>query len=838
MITTRITAMVAVLAIWVAGCSSDGSGTTDGGARDHGGVLDGATAVDAPPGDGQRPADGALGDGVAADGIVEPDAELVSAAHCRLPNADGLSCADGDPCTSNDVCSGGACRGTPKICRQTVAPECVEGTRWRVHDEGGICTDGLCEFAYQDTVCLRGCGGGSCDCPLPAWDHRSLAAPAYAARGPSMTMDAEGGVHFAWVRHAGDDSFADTSIRYRYRSPQGDWGGGLVADISTFRERGRTAVAVDPSGRPYVAYWVQPYHLVLAERSDAGDWSTTSVAGDWDVGSIGLAVDALGGVYLVYSTEVTGYPSYDRDLLLAYRAPGETTWASSTAVAEGPADGLSLEIDGAGGLHVAYRRSYDHVGYAHLPAGGLWSSSLIASQPTAPSSDIFGQSLGLDPTGAIHLSYGVLESGATGVRHQQRTAGGGWQGADLGQPAGVAEYGAAADDGAGGLHVVYRDAADNSLIYAFRSSVGDWTPAQIDTESGPMGQISLVVDAGGGLHVAYADAAGTGVRYAHRPAGGIWTAAPVDTKHASSDTALAIDGSGGVHLFYYGSDVLRLRETFRPAGGGSWTKTNITMRNATGSAAVAIDDNGDLHLAYTIAGRYVDYAHRPASGSWTTTDDVASTSDGILGFALDRAAGTVHLVARESSTTVSHTMGSPGGAWSSTTLEAEEPLSPVFAAVDGSGVLQVAFANAAGVRHLTRSVAGDWVRTTVGSTDLGHPTALQLDAVGQAVVIAFEPSALTLQRLTRASGGLWSPPVAVDLAYQGRETAVAGDAAGGVHLIGGNSYLYRPAGGSWVASQYAGQSAAPFGLGVDAAGGVHAAYAYAGAHYIYNPGCP
>ncbi|RME29944.1 MAG: hypothetical protein D6806_00740, partial [Deltaproteobacteria bacterium] len=80
------------------------------------------------------------------------------------------SCDDGDPCTENDECNEGACRGTPKDC-SGLDGECVVGV---CDQQSGQCTavavaDGTsCDDGNPCTtqdVCTSGeCGGTPIDC--------------------------------------------------------------------------------------------------------------------------------------------------------------------------------------------------------------------------------------------------------------------------------------------------------------------------------------------------------------------------------------------------------------------------------------------------------------------------------------------------------------------------------------------------------------------------------------------------------------------------------------------------------------------------------------------------
>jgi len=107
---------------------------------------------------------------------------LCSGGACQNPN-NSNPCDDDDPCTVNDMCSGGACSGTPMDCddgEPCTDDACVNGVcqhTWNDDicpcnndsdcDDGNPCTTGscvndTCEYA-QVPDCPGGCDNGTCD---------------------------------------------------------------------------------------------------------------------------------------------------------------------------------------------------------------------------------------------------------------------------------------------------------------------------------------------------------------------------------------------------------------------------------------------------------------------------------------------------------------------------------------------------------------------------------------------------------------------------------------------------------------------------------------------------
>jgi alpha-tubulin suppressor-like RCC1 family protein len=77
--------------------------------------------------------------------------------------ANGVSCDDGDPCTSNDRCAAGVCSGTAFLCDTPPAPSCIDAHTLRTASAPtGTCSGG-CIYAHTDVTCSGGsCAAGAC----------------------------------------------------------------------------------------------------------------------------------------------------------------------------------------------------------------------------------------------------------------------------------------------------------------------------------------------------------------------------------------------------------------------------------------------------------------------------------------------------------------------------------------------------------------------------------------------------------------------------------------------------------------------------------------------------
>ncbi len=63
------------------------------------------------------------------------------------------ACDDTDACTNNDICSNGACMGTPQVCMTAPAPVCASADTLLVYDSAGSCTGGNCEYPTTPMSC-------------------------------------------------------------------------------------------------------------------------------------------------------------------------------------------------------------------------------------------------------------------------------------------------------------------------------------------------------------------------------------------------------------------------------------------------------------------------------------------------------------------------------------------------------------------------------------------------------------------------------------------------------------------------------------------------------------
>ena len=205
-----------------------------------------------------------------------------------------------------------------------------------------------------------------------------------------------GGVH----RACGGD--LRTGTQYGFKPAGGSWSN------STFDPEDSTyvALAVDPSGRPHIAYTLNHYQarkvIKYAFKTPSGVWSideTLTLPAEYvDVGmSVSLALDAARGLHLSYSNigQSTGSGWIDGALMYAFK-PAGGSWSTSKMPKE--ASYAALAVDAAGGAYIAYH--YLGFEYLYKPAGGSWSLNRID-----PSTGHGYPSIAIDTSGILHVVY-------------------------------------------------------------------------------------------------------------------------------------------------------------------------------------------------------------------------------------------------------------------------------------------------------------------------------------------------------------------------------------------------------------------------------------------------
>lgn len=329
-----------------------------------------------------------------------------------------------------------------------------------------------------------------------------------------------------------------------------------------------------------------------------------------------------------------------------------------------------------------------------------------------------------------------------------------------------------------------------------------WTLSTVDPD-GRLGSASVAVEPGGRAHLSYVDRSNA-LRYAYRDSAGSWVLDTVDREGTrDAPTSLAIDASGGLHLAYRrtGTDDTDQHYAYR-AETGAWTSSSVERLG--GDGVVAIDALGGVHMAYmSFSGWRLRYASLDTAGNWNMTP-----------------------------------------------LTADNPRRWPSLAVDGSGVVHLAYVDSNDLRYARRDARGTWVASTVDT--LSDPRmSLALDDTG-GVHLAYEHQEATrsLRHAYRDPGGAWTITTvhtSDDDSYIGHDASIAVDRRGAVHISYTDRpprnllYAYRSREGDWERSIIEADSFIRgfTTLAVDHIGGIHIGYHdEQGMQYAYSRRCP
>jgi hypothetical protein len=288
-----------------------------------------------------------------------------------------------------------------------------------------------------------------------------LSGAVYRPSGVALAVDPQGGLHAAYSMLI----FGGNTVRYAYRAPAGtSWS---TTDVATGLDNfTKPALRRDAQGGLHLAYYDGTAKtLVYASRAASGGaWSKQTIANagsDVTPGGYGeliaLALDGSGGVHVSYSVTSFGAST----VTYAHRPPGGS-FTSETAVAgtSNVDKHTAIAVDSSGRVHVAYSESND-LRYATKPAGGTWSTTMIAS------ADYTEPSIAVDAQGGVHIAFNA-DGAFHDLRYAYKPAAFGWITSDVDTQGYVGKASSVAVDASGGVHVSYLDDTTKDLKYAFR----------------------------------------------------------------------------------------------------------------------------------------------------------------------------------------------------------------------------------------------------------------------------------------------------------------------------------------------------------------------------------
>jgi hypothetical protein len=265
--------------------------------------------------------------------------------------------------------------------------------------------------SYFEGSAARGCvqlGAGVryANKPLGGpWTTFQAARPSNGGQESSIDVDGSGEVHIVY------DGTPNTLPTVEHASGmQANWTVETVPSTDPFS--GFPSIRVDPMHRLHVSAMsaTSTIGMVYAERSPTGTWTTTPVDATAR-GTSSIDVDGAGGVHIAYSDQALSILRY------ATRPPGGS-WSTTALDTNYVMAHETLRVDTHGIVHIIYSGGSPFNGiplevrHAYAPIGGSWTI-----EPIGTDTPVFGTSFAFGPGDSLHIVYAVLRSSLWDVRY-------------------------------------------------------------------------------------------------------------------------------------------------------------------------------------------------------------------------------------------------------------------------------------------------------------------------------------------------------------------------------------------------------------------------------------
>ncbi|MCG8421390.1 MAG: BNR repeat-containing protein [Proteobacteria bacterium] len=435
-----------------------------------------------------------------------------------------------------------------------------------------------------------------------------------------------------------------------------------------------------------------------------------------------------------------------------------------------------LAVDSQGTPHISYKGYSDSnngLQYAYRTDAGTWAEEAVDTRFSSGRNS----SIAVDPSGRIHISYGVPGGRAglqTDLEYAYRDPGGAWhiEHADASPAIRQGKESSIAVDSQGGVHVSHRafvDATGETQVrYTYRSTDGQWTPRVVDVAGVTYTAIALGAD--DSAHIVYSEWGSAEVRYAYQQ-GDSFAIETVGSGRVTGRSVVAVDESGVVYVSYYDFDSRQLMYAERI--GGQWQTRRASSPTGEGQYnAVAVGLAGRMHLAYG-SGHDLAVHHGAKSPGADLATQVWDPAGGFdLSLATD-SSGAAHALYPASD--YPHTL--QYAYWPARSLTIEDTgityggLVTMHSALaaDSNGIPHLSymhFNDDLGLRYAYRDDRGAWTEESVDpSFSSGRYSAIAADNAGESISAtlfpqgraAFTPISNT-RIATRVDRGIWSTP--------------------------------------------------------------------------------
>jgi hypothetical protein len=441
-----------------------------------------------------------------------------------------------------------------------------------------------------------------------SWDISTVDSVGDVGRVCSMAVDSNGDVHISY--------WDMTNDALKYATYDGSsW---LTSIVDTGVSH--SSLAVDSSGDVHISYLNMSANQDLKYATyDGGSWTTSTVDNVVSIYFLSLAVDSSGDVHISY------YDATNKDLKYAILSEEIVrSWSNTTVVdSEGLAywsQSDSLAVDSSGNVHISYCDVTNwatglEVQYATYD-GSTWTTSTVDG-----SASNVATSLAVDSSGDVHISYYDYTTTVANADLKYATYdGSSWTNTTVASNIN-GEHSSLAVGSSGDVHISYLDNTNWDLKYATYDG-SSWTTSTVDSEGFVGQQNSIAVDSSGDVHISYYDNTNQDLKYATFD-GGSWTTSIVDSdaNSAWSDgTSLAVDSSGNVHISYHDNTNWDLK--YATYDGSSWTTSTVDSEGFVGQhSSLAVDSSGNVYISYydhTINAHSLKFATYDGN-SWTTS---------------------------------------------------------------------------------------------------------------------------------------------------------------------------------------------------------------------------
>jgi len=311
------------------------------------------------------------------------------------------------------------------------------------------------------------------------------------------------------------------------------------------------------------------------------------------------------------------------------------------------------------------------------------------------------------------------------------------------------------------------------LAPALASAASVWTAAQVDN-TGAVGKFaSLALDSNKKMHVSYFDTAGS-LRYATDKSGA-FAVSTLASDVVSAGTAIAVDPSNNPQIVYFhnnggGSKGIR-HIAYNGTGWGAASDPNGTFSPDPDVSASLFNKGGISHLVYSRPG-YLSYGFNTTADNYAVWDRTSIDSTGNSGAnnsIVVNAAGKVHVVGYNSSSTDLFYYTNESGLWVKSTLATSTDIvgKGCTLAIDASGNLHLSYLETTAtpasykIKYRFKSaVVGSAWQSAVDVADagsLGGHSSIAVDATGAAHISYYYSNAASTGKLGYATnlGGSW-----------------------------------------------------------------------------------